>query len=509
MSIHDIHASRSMVEAKISSAQVSHHEQHSQAKFSNSGGSTMKKVEKFGLYLLFGTVALLSSFKSASLAPKPVIFSSVAGKQWVEKCVEQHPEILWLADSNVHKTEEGQASLQGTYSEQLFGKKYIEFDRTIMTIHCLRLILEGGDKAYQTFTAGQAPDVRLSKESFQKLHMQGRRLLTSKWGGMSEAQIAQAMETALVLGDMGKSEKARELFSSYRIKAPDHDDFYGEVMQKIKQSPELCPSFAKLPEPAKELLIKIANAAHYGHVTHLEGGQGMFSNLKQSAIPTKDPFALSFDLFVHTCDVAGALGHVNNQSSLVYTEPAHRAMQAMGEAVRVLANPEKNEFDAYNHYLNVRASWLGLNANDSADRVLTRIGAMLRLFKPEEGIVLRKAMLEIDPNLRNRIAAQLDVSQQRNTTRTPTYMPAVLVNLSNHPQLGTSKEERLSKAITIGLPFIARVLEKYEELLARGEIDSAIPLNFNEMAGIAKTAPDRLNEEFYIDNEGSIHLISN
>ncbi|MFI5334747.1 MAG: hypothetical protein ACHQT8_06275 [Chlamydiales bacterium] len=234
----------------------------------------------------------------------------------------------------------------------------------------------------------------------------------------------------------------------------------------------------------------------------------MFNKLKESDIPSKDPIALSFDLFVHICDVAGALGHVNNQSSLVYTEPAHRAMQAMGDAVRVLSNSHKNELDAYNAYLGVRASWLGLDPNDSADRVLARIGAMLRLFTREEGIVLRKAIFELDPAMRDRIAAQLDVQPEAQIGRTPTYMPAVLVNLSNNPQLGVTKDERLSKAITIGLPFITRVLERHKALLAKSEIDANVPLNFNKIAGVAKTSPESLNKAFYIDQEGCVHLAS-
>lgn len=472
----------------------------------------MKTVVKIRLFLSLIVAAFISiplyANNNDSISSNPIIFSPVEGRQWVEKCVEQYPEILWLADSNVRKTEEGQATLQGTYSEQLFGQKYVEFDRTIMTLHCLKLILDGSDKSYQTFTAAQPQDAKLARQSFHILHLQGQRLLNSKWQGLSEQQMAMAMETAFVLGDMGKSEKARELFKPYGIDAPDQDDFYGEAMQVIEKHPELSPSFAGLPASAKKLLVSIANLAHYGHITHLEGGSAIFTKLKDSGVPSADPIALSFDLFVHTCDVAGALGHVNNQSSVVYTEQTHRALLAMGDSVGVLSDPQNNEWDAYNAYLKIRASWLNLNSEDRSDRVLARLGAMLRLFTPEEGVVLRKALLELDTKLRDRITAQLDAKLQDPPSRTPTYMPAVLVNLSNNPQLGASKEESLSKAVTIGLPFITRVLEKHKELVAYGEIDPNIPLNFNKMAGVAKTSPYSLTNEFTIDKDGCVHLIS-
>ncbi len=444
------------------------------------------------------TTALSAMSIRGDFAPeqpsKPVIFSQAEGISWVKQCIQQHPEILWLADASVRKTEEGSASLQGPYSEQLFGQKFIEFDRTLMTIHCLKLILDGSEQAYQTFTSAQPKEVRLSQKSFQELHLEGTRLLKSEWGGLSELQMAQAMETALVLGDIGKSEKARELFG---IKAPDHDDFYGEAMQVLAKEPQLCPSFAKLPEEAKKLLIKVANLAHYGHITHLEGGPSMFDKLKAS-----DSRAVSFDLFVHTCDVAGALGHVNNTSSLVYTELAHQSMQAMGESVRLLSDSHKTTKDAYNAYLAVRASWLGLNPDNGIDRVLVRVGAMLRLFTPEEGAILKRAVDSMAPAEREKIIAGLDVQKERGLLQTPTYMPAVLVNLSNNPQLGKTKEERLSQAILLGLPFICRVLEMHQ---ANQQADPNIPrLNFNKMAGVAKTAPHQLTQPCKIDVEGLV-----
>lgn len=471
----------------------------------------MKKSQKIGSYLLLLITLLISSILHADnvylTSASPVVFSSYySGKEWVEKCIEEHPEILWLADAHVRKTEEGQASSQSSYSEQLFGQKYIEFDRTIMTLYCLKLILDGSDRAYLSFTAAQPKEVKLSRESFQNLYLQGQQLLHSNYQGLPVGEIAQAMETALVLGDIGKSELARKLFKPYNITVPDHDDFYGEAIKTIEKHPDLCPSFARLPDASKKLLIKVANLAHYGHITHLEGTSAMFSKLKESTLAATDPIALSFDLFVHTCDVAGALGHVNNQSSLMYTEPTHRAVQAMNDAVRVLADPNKSELDAYNAYLFIRASWLDLCGEDKIDSILARIGAMLRLLTPEEGIIIKQAILSLDPEMQERIITQLNVLTPNAPKRTPTYMPAVLVNLSNNQQLGATKEERLSQAITLGLPFITRVLEKYKELVSLGKIDPNIPLNFNKAAGVAKTAPYLLNNEFTIDSEGMISL---
>ena len=203
-------------------------------------------LKKIGLYLLVGTL-LATSFglhasvnKNAVLSKQlqPVILSQVQGVTWVQKCIEQYPEILWLADSKVRKTEEGQATMQGSYSEQLFGQKFVEFDRTIMTLRCLQLILDGSENAYQAFTVAQPGDQKLSRASFEKLHFQGIGLVKSGYNGMSELEMTQAAEAALVLGDIGKSEKARAVFKPYGAVAPDHDDFHGEVMKILGEHPE-------------------------------------------------------------------------------------------------------------------------------------------------------------------------------------------------------------------------------------------------------------------------------
>ncbi|MDE3046908.1 MAG: hypothetical protein KGI83_01010 [Verrucomicrobiota bacterium] len=450
---------------------------------------------------------LLAETPSAAVEQlQPVTSSAVKGRDWVRLCINQYPEILWLADENVRKTEEGRASLQGTYSEQLFEKQFIEFDRTIMTLHCLRLILDGTEEAYQAFIQAQLKDAKLSKTSFNELHAQGASLLQSV-PSMSESEVRQAMEAALVLGDIGKSEKAREIFKLYGAKAPDHDDFHEEAMRILQEHPKLCPTFERLSVAGKQLLSQTANLAHYGHITHIEGGPSMFSKLKQSDLPSRSPVSLAFDFFVHTCDVAGALGHVNNQSSVVYTELTHLAMQGVLASCQVLAEPDKTEIDAYNAYLAIRADWLGLTADDRIDRVLTRIGAMLRLFNPQEGAVLREAVSKLSPEAQAQMIEQLDVREGEELARTPTYMPAVLVNLASNPSLGSSKDDRISQAIILGLPFIARVLEEHKQYLASSKADPAIPLNFNKAAGVAKTNPLALKGEYTIDAEGNVCVI--
>jgi HAD superfamily hydrolase (TIGR01509 family) len=462
---------------------------------------------KAKIYFVFCVGALFfSSFgfcaieeKKSIQESKLVTDSPLGGIAWVEKCVEQYPEILFLANAEVRKTEEGQQAMQGHDSEQLFGEKFVEFDRTLMTLRCLKLILDGSDQAYERFTFAQGKEVKLSKESFQALHRLGKEIIHSGYEGLSSYELTQAIESALVLGDIGKSEKAREIFRPYGAIAPDHDDFHEEALQILKEHPDLCPTFARLSPAAQKLLCKSANLIHYGHITHLEGGPRMFSKLKKSQVSALE---FSFDFFVHTCDVAGALGHVSRDSSLTYTQLTDQALRATFEACQLLIGEKKREVDAYDAYLAKRAHWLGLDSEERTNRVLTRVGCMLRLFTPEDGKLLKQAFSRLEPEASKKVMEQLE----NELDRTPTYMPAVLLNLSSNPQLGTKREERMIQTVVLGLPFLAKVLEKHQQAIKEEQANPEIPLNFNKAAGLAKATPQSLQEEFIVDTEGNVRL---
>ena len=234
---------------------------------------------------------------------------------FIERMVNTYPEIQWLADTSVKATSEGVASLEEGPSKALYGQKYIEFDRCMLSLRCLHWILSGTDAAWKEMTQLQSGKDKLTFEEFQELH----RTLTTL-GDQSE--MVPLFETALILGDMGKTNTARELFQPHGVNDPDHDDFYTSALGVLKTHPELCPSFQKLSPSSQAFLIKATGLAHYGHIYHIEGKPNMFTSLKNSQVAKdKDVCALKFDFLVHIFDVAGALAHIKPNASLTLTDP--------------------------------------------------------------------------------------------------------------------------------------------------------------------------------------------
>ncbi|MDF2578140.1 MAG: hypothetical protein K0S74_1624 [Chlamydiales bacterium] len=424
----------------------------------------------------------------------------------VKNLLKRYPELNWLADKNVQATQENSPNKHPeAYSVQIFGEFYSEFERSFLSINCLHWILDGSIESHAKFIKGQTAP-QLSFESFQKLHQMAQNCVTN-YAGLSKEEMIQILETGLVLGDMGKSKIARDMLSKYGITAPDHDDFYGEAILN-EQANQALPSFQKLPLKGQKLLQESAHLAHYGHITHAEGGPNMFSNLKQSNIIGKAPLAFDVNMLIHICDVAGALGHVNNHSSLVLNQNSFDAMEAVIKACKTLVGSDEKA--AYLSYLNTRAQKLNLDVSTPQGQVLARIAAMCRLFTISEGKALEQGFVALDPAERATIIHEFSIGGANQLPRTPTYMPAVLVNLINNQELGKDRLERIKLSLKYGLPSIAKILQNYKDMLQKGELHSNVPLNFNQIAGAVRNDPRALlNREFSIDKTTGEVLVKN
>jgi hypothetical protein len=401
----------------------------------------------------------------------------------------QYPELAWLADAGVAATNEGLVSptdtVQESYSKRLGQKQFFpELERSLQSLRCLSLIVDGTVPSYQEFVRHQfAP--KLSSAHFQELSSQWKKLVASH-PELTEEELLQAAQAALVLGDMGKSPKARAEMEALGIDDPDHDDFYGHVMQTPDALMKL-PSFVALNPAQQQVVRSNAGLAHFGHITHAEGGPAMYAQLThtEAGVACARPF--DFAMMVQMCDVAGALGHKNNQGSLTYNEHTHMAMQDTIASCQVLSSGDA--LQAYHHYLSARAERLGLLPQDPHTQMLARLGAMLRLFTPQDGAALVLGFSQLTPGDQDKAIAFLMPEAAAQMPRTPTYMPAVLVNLQNNKILGESPQERLVEAVRVGVPCIILALHAYRKMLSSGEMAPDVPLNFNPLAHVAATRP--------------------
>lgn len=319
--------------------------------------------------------------------------------------------------------------------------------------------------------------------------------------------MRDAFLAALVLGDVGKIDVVHVWMERYGIKDLDHDVFYGSIMEH-PEAREVFPLFANLPLEAQVLLVKTANLGYWGHLTHLEGGFSMFEPLKYSRILESDYDAFVFESLIHSCDVAGAGGHRNTFGSVVYNDNTFLTLESVYFTCSLLA--DKDERFAYGYYLAVRAQGVGLTVNGALFEVLGRLAAMLRLYDVSEGATIEEATQAWSSEERELVFKTLSIAGANRLPETPTYMPAALVNMLNHPGLGATREVRLQAVVALGVPWLAAVLEDYARMLNSGAMDASTLLNFNESAGQLKQDPHFVKRKmWHIDpSTGSVSFVS-
>ena len=183
---------------------------------------------------LFLASALLASSLSPAIGNKRSLGHNPGSVEWIKSKVELYPELLWLADEDVAITNDYSASSFDSYSKGVFGKQFVEFDRTLLSLEFIYRVLRGLPGDYAWLIQKQDPSNALTKGSFDHLHGEFKKLVSE------ECNELTLFEVAIVLGDMGKTVKARNLSPEISKRNPDQDTFYGEI---IVSNPEVFPKF--------------------------------------------------------------------------------------------------------------------------------------------------------------------------------------------------------------------------------------------------------------------------
>lgn len=448
--------------------------------------------------MLTGLFLPSNTFAAAAAAAAASVHAEIGTKAWVQQKVAQYPELTWLWDTAVQATQEGKAAEHPhSWSMEIKGAHYPEFERSVLSLVSLYLIADGSDEAYAQFTAPQAASERLSRKSFERLHVFAQSVI------QRNPHILTLLEVNLVLGDTGKTPYARTLGKEYGVIEPDHDLFLDECLEKC---PDIFPTFKALSEEDKAHIKRVTGLIHFGHMSHVEGGPNMLRKLKSSGILTDNPTGFDFEVLTHICDVSAALGHVTNQGSKVMTENTFRTLEAVKDTLQYLAIHTEEE--ALKHYLKVRAEWLGLNQKLAEWPILARLGSMMRLFSEEEGRALQSSFNHLPKEAQIAIMTQFNPLEDRRE-KTPTYVPAVLVNiLGAYEKSGLTHPQAITKCITEGLPFMAHILGEYRTGKASQPYNPDMTLNFNKVAGQLRDNPGLTKTAtFTIDEKGNVSLV--
>ncbi len=411
-----------------------------------------------------------------------------------------YPEIAFLANNNrIAATSEGTASNNDANSWTSFlaregllentSQKYIELERTLHSLVCFNLIVDGSKSAYNYWKQQQKFAI-LTVDSFNKLH----NLVAHS---VNTHEIFKAIEASLVYSDLGKSQEIKNLGAKEGLMIDDHDDF----MQALYSSnatirKKIIPSFESLPHNIKQHIVEL-NASvpiHWGYILQLEGGQHMFTKLLNGNRITVEFLQQNF--LINICDIAGALAHVMPLGSLTFNEHVWGAFQMVLETIEQFLT-HRNPSKAYLDLMHKKANYLGypLDNKDKDEKfaILTRLGFFLRLYNREDGALLKKYSDIIYSTKEYLLVKKcFGINSGINTWKHhPTYIPAVLLNLFN----STSEISDKYKNALNGFIVLAKIIDEYQKLEYN---NSESPLCFNKLAAQAKFNPELFAETFEI-----------
>ena len=226
-----------------------------------------------------------------------------------EMLLKKYPELYWLTN-DVNATPEGKSSNNtDSISKFLFGKKHIEFDRTMAGIQCLKYVLNND---YESFTQCQNDEIKLTPDNFEELRNYTLSVLKTP-------EDVDAMLAYTVINDLGKIKNfVSDVEGQAGIKAKDHDE---ALLIGLKYMPKKIPSFNRLSQKyQKEILNALEADFNLGQFVFAECLEGNLTKFKNVTPESKQLY------IVHLLyDVAGVAGHINPKGSLVMTNPVYNS----------------------------------------------------------------------------------------------------------------------------------------------------------------------------------------
>ena len=215
--------------------------------------------------------------------------------------LQRYPELHWLT-GDVNATPEWQTNTASTsISEKIFGKKHIEFDRTIVGIECLKHVMNGD---YDKFTECQKESVKMTSENFKKLR-------DFTLGIIKTPQDADTILAFTMINDLGKIKEFVENIETITGKhAKDHDE---ALLMALKTTPDKISSFSRLTKNNQQDILNALEADF--NLGQFVQGECLPANL--SKIKTVGNRSMNLYLAHMFYDVAGAAGHVASNGSFV------------------------------------------------------------------------------------------------------------------------------------------------------------------------------------------------
>lgn len=374
-------------------------------------------------------------------------------------------QLFWLADGSYSTTEHSVLAVNKSFP--------VEILRTLTRIYCLHLLREDTELSYKLFIQPQIKHYSnhdiLQYKSFKSIASYISKLPQVEYNAMRVATITYSlMKTKSAILN------SKKYLSSNQI-PEDSIDF---LSYTIKKSPQIYPLFfsfiSKHPNSKELFSAAFSSDMHLRHMLFVEGGVGMFKNLREKLQYDKiNKSKLDFWYYFWLINIAGFYGHMEHDGCLMLDNNTFKSLAELKYHLdQMLYKPNYNPLIPYMYY---RASILGLSNQSqefNLNITLAQIGAMLKFYDKNKGKKLYNSFNKIDEE--NKIVYINEITKLLTSyeDKTPSYAPAFFINCYHYAN------NDLDKALKYALPLYANALKQYRELREQGKIADNLRLSF-------------------------------
>jgi putative hydrolase of the HAD superfamily len=373
-------------------------------------------------------------------------------------------------------------------------ERYTELERTLSALYCFTLTTQ--DNTYATFTAAQNNNEKLSVESYADLCKQVKNRLKDN------KDFSDVLTCLIIYSDLGKSPRVRALAQVAGIDASlDTDDLVLAILNLAESEvAKIIPSFANLTPTAKNLLRTAypLMTACLGHLYFLEGGPKTLHTIAQalqSIMPDQREPLLALVFLAQLFDAVGSQGQLNMAGSVTCTKHFYRAYTLVNETLFALEREMRvvNDIHAavtisFDHYLQQRAKWLGLEKHTfrkPADfEFIVRLACTLRFFDAQQAKLLQEIFYQLDPAYQTLLTEQLSFNPQQGINlfaRTPHYVATSAQNIS---RVAISNNDMLS-GIRLALNAeicLSLLIQEINKTYPHVATKTKLPISFGKIA---------------------------
>lgn len=295
-----------------------------------------------------------------------------------------------------------------------------ELLRTQCALSCLDLIFEGSEKSYRQLVSSQPDGDKLTQVQYNCLHEAFKNIL-------SAADRMNAMRYMMLIHDIGKNKLVANAVNYGRSSTiTDHDEVIGKLLSDefVQIRSQILPNYDRFDAYCRSLVAGVLMIkGNLGHFMRAEAPACSVTSI----LMLKDPLR-SLWLTHAILDMAGALGHQDNGSSILLTSSL---FEMISDCIEALYGEDSDEREVYDKYLRSRLMRISGSACDinEENRSIARLMCMMKINKSDEVALLLDAYDGLPGNTRSLLVRELNMSGFDDLAFLPYYAPTLLEKL--------------------------------------------------------------------------------